>query len=256
MLFRSIFDLYGGDYGTYFIASFLSHGLDDTYLLDGETGAMRFDSSEFRRVLEMAKKYCVREDAVNPGRTLLEGKVLCNRLNISKPEDIALYRIYYGEDANYIGYPTKDGGAHFMESMGRPLAVRRTAAEEEKAAARAFISLCLSYEGQSKGAKDINSGLSVRRDVLEEQIAAMNEYTELCVSGFDQITLGDDLDIERDRQVLFDLVDQARPLTYFPEELGNIMREELEQYFAGTMTEDMLIDHLESRVGLYLGERN
>lgn len=77
-----------------------------------------------------------------------------------------------------------------MESMGRPLAVRRTAAEEEKAAARAFISLCLSYEGQSKGAKDINSGLSVRRDVLEEQIAAMNEYTELCVSGFDQITLG------------------------------------------------------------------
>ncbi len=253
---EAIFDLYGGDYGTYFIASFLSHGLDDTYLLDGETGAMRFDSSEFRRVLEMAKKYCVREDAVNPGRTLLEGKVLCNRLNISKPEDIALYRIYYGEDANYIGYPTKDGGAHFMESMGRPLAVRRTAAEEEKAAARAFISLCLSYEGQSKGAKDINSGLSVRRDVLEEQIAAMNEYTELCVSGFDQITLGDDLDIERDRQVLFDLVDQARPLTYFPEELGNIMREELEQYFAGTMTEDMLIDHLESRVGLYMGERN
>lgn len=45
-------------------------------------------------------------------------------------------------------------------------------------------------------------------------------------------------------------------MTYFPEELGNIMREELEQYFAGTMTEDMLIDHLESRVGLYLGERN
>ncbi len=254
---EAIFDVYGGgDWGAFFIMSFLSHGMDDTYLLDGETGTLRFDSDKFRRVLEMAKKYCVYEEAVNPGSSLLEGKVLCNRLSISKPEDIALYRICYGEDANYIGYPTKDGAAHFIESYGSPLAVRRTATEEEKAAAGAFISLCLSYEGQSQAAKAVNFGLSVRRDVLEEQIAAMNEHTELFASGLGQHTLGDDLDIELDRQTLLDMIDTARPWRSFPAELNDILFEELELYFSGTITEDMLIDHLESRVGLYLGERN
>ena len=34
-----------------------------------------------------------------------------------------------------------------------------------------------------------------------------------------------------------------------------ILSEERDLYFAGDITEDMLIDHLENRVGLYLGER-
>lgn len=122
--------------------------------------------------------------------------------------------------------------------------------------AAAFISLCLSYEGQSQAAKDLNFGLSVRRDVLEEQIAAMNEDTMVYVSGFDGITLGNDLDIERDRKTLLDMVATARPLKYFPVELRSIMFEELEQYFSGAISQDMVIDHLESRVGVYLGERN
>ena len=102
--------------------------------------------------------------------------------------------------------------------------------------AAAFISLCLSYEGQSQAAKDLNFGLSVRRDVLEEQIAAMNADTMVHVAGFDGITLGDDLDIERDRKTLLDMIATARPLKYFPVELRSIMFEELEQYFSGAIT--------------------
>lgn len=252
---EAIFNLYGGDYGTYFIMNFLSHGIDDTYLLDADAGTMNFDSSEFRRALELAKRYCVREEAVKPGRSLLEGKVFCNELSIRKPEELALYRICYGEDANYIGYPTKDGAAHFMESGGSPLAIRKTATQEEKEVAAAFISLCLSYEGQSEGTKDLNFGLSVRKDVLEEQITAMDEWTLAVAPGFDEITLGRDLNIDVDREILLDMIDKARPLRYFPMELRNIMFEELELYFSGTITEDMVIDNLESRVGLYLEER-
>lgn len=253
---EALFNLYGGDYGSYFIMSFLSHGIDDTYLLNAETGTTNFDSSGFRKVLEMAKRYCVREEMVSPGSSLLEGRVLCNELGINKPEELALYRVCYGEDANYIGYPTKDGAAHFIEGGGSPLAIRRTATEEEKKAAMAFVGLCLSYEGQSQAAKDLNFGLSVRSDVLEEQIASMNENTMVFVAGFDQITLGKDLNVELDRKTLLDMIDKAQPKRYFPVELRNIMYEELEQYFSGTITEDMLIDHLENRVGLYLGERN
>lgn len=252
---EAIFNLYGGDYGTYFIMNFISHGIDDNYLLDAASGTMNFDSRGFRRALELAKKYCVREEAVWPGRSLLEGKVLCNELTISKPETLALYRVCYGEDANYIGYPAKDGAVHFAEGEG-PLSIRRTASGEEKGIAAAFIRLCLSYEGQLQAEKDPNFDLSVRKDVLEEQIAAMNENTMVSAAGFGEIKLGDDLNIELDRKTLLDLIDKARPKKYFPVELRNILFEELEQYFAGAVTEDMVIDNLESRVGLYLGERN
>ena len=143
-----------------------------------------------------------------------------------------------------------------MERRSSPLAIRRTATDEEKEAAGAFISLCLSYEGQSQASNDLNFGLSVRKDVLEEQITAMDELTAVFEVGLGQFILGDDLNIELDRKTLLDMIDAARPLRYFPAELRNIMSEELGQYFSGTITEDMLIDHLESRVGLYLGERN
>ncbi len=252
---EAIFDYYGGNYGPYFIAHFFSHGMDDSYLLDVEAGTMNFDSSEFRRILALARQYCVREEGVKPGLSLLEGRVLCNVLNINKPEKLAAYRICYGEDANYIGYPTKDGAAHFIEGSS-PLAIRRTATEEEKAAASAFISFCLSYEGQMQAAKGDNFGLSVRRDVLEEQISAMDEHTAVYAYGFDTFLLGNDLNIALDRQTLLDMIDAAKPMKYFPTALENIFYEELEQYFSDTITEDMLIDHLMNRVGLYLEERN
>lgn len=251
---EAIFNLYGGDYGTYFIMYFISQGIEDNYLMDAEAGTTNFDSAGFRRALELAKKYCVREDVILPGRSVLSGKVLCNELTINKPYELALYRICYGEDVNYIGYPTKAGATHFISS-NFPLAIRRTASKEDKEIAGAFIEMCLSYEMQSNAADDLNFSLSVRRDVLEEQIADMNKSTTVSKAGFEPIVIGDDLNIELDGKTLHDLIDKAKPRRDFPVELRNILSEELELYFADEITEDMLIEHLESRVGIYLGER-
>lgn len=249
---EAIFNFYGKDYRSYFIVDLLSHGIDDAYFMDaGETS---FGSSGFHRVLELAEKYCINEEGVMPGGLMLEGKVLCNRVTINKPEQLAAYRICYGGNACFVGYPTKEGSTHFIYSAS-PLALRRTATAEEKAAAAAFLSFCLSYEGQIQASRDVNFGLSVRRDVLEEQIAAMDEWTDVFVPGFDQVKVGDDLDVERDREALLDMIDSARTGGYLPAELENILYEELDSYFSGTITEDMLIDHLENRVGLYLDER-
>lgn len=190
-------------------------------------------------------------------RSLLEeGKVLVNSVYIRSPQTVAGVRIYYGEDANCIGYPTKDGSAHYV-SGGAPLAIRRTATAEEKEVAVAFLSMLLSYEGQQLLAEDINFGMSVRRDMLEEQIAAMKEDTEVEMGDFPRISfsLGDQVDVERDRATLLHLIETAEPRRQLPGELDDILEEELEQYFNGIITEDMLIDHLESRVGLYLNER-
>ena len=233
----------------------LNHGLDDNYFIvpDEETGEMHFDSVRFRQILDLAEKYGDRAEGVAPGSSLLEGKTLCNILDILEPEDVAEYRLIYGEDVNYIGYPTKDGGTHYMRPSCM-LSIRRTATKEEKEAAAAFLALYLSYEGQVHAAKDINYNLSVRRDVLEEQIASMESRTYM--PGFGEISMGSKMDIERDRATLLDLIDRAKPVGAFPKELSNILYEEMELYLSGSITKDMLIEHLENRIELYLGEKN
>ncbi|MCM1027498.1 MAG: extracellular solute-binding protein [Roseburia sp.] len=251
---EAIFNTYGGDYGTYFITSFLSHGLEDNYLMDAETATTIFDSDEFRRILMLAKKYCLSKEAVNPGSSILEGKVFCNELGIMKPEDLALYRGVYGEDVNYIGYPTKDGAAHFIDGWS-PLAIRGTASREEKEIACAFLRFLLSRDVAREASTDSNYHLSVRKDVLEEQIAAMDEDTMTYISGFEQTRLGDLLNREADAKKLYELLEAAEPKKYYPKELREILFEELGLYFADSITEEMLIDHLQNRVGLFLAER-
>ena len=178
-----------------------------------EAGTTNFDSSEFRQALELAKKYFTSKEEVPYEKSMLEeGKVLVNRMSIAAPQDVAGIRIYYGEDANYIGYPTKDGSAHYITSRA-PLTIRRTATKEEKEVAIAFVSFLLSYEGQQLLAKGINFDMSVRKDMLEEQIASMNRSTEAQLGTFSRksIRLGDQVDIELDRSKLMHLIEIAEP---------------------------------------------
>ena len=250
---EAICDYYGGN-GMNDLFRLLIHGLDDNYFIipDEETGEMYFDSERLRQVMDLVEKYCIAEE-VEPGNSLLEGKTLCNVLTIRTPEEAAEYRLIYGEDANYIGYPAKDGGMHYMFPFGM-LSIRRTATKEEKEAAAAFLALHLSYEGQIHAAKAHTFQLSVRRDVLEEQIASMESRTYM--PGFGEISMGSKMDIERDRATLLDLIDRAKPVGAFPKELSNILYEEMELYLSGSITKDMLIEHLENRIELYLGEKN
>lgn len=247
--------IYNDGYGSYNLFTLLIHGLDDNYFIipDEETGAMRFGSARFRQILELEEMYEGSEEGVEPGKSMLEGKTLCNVLSIMEPEDVAEYRLIYGEDVNYIGYPARDGGTHYMYAPNK-LSIRRSAAKEEKEAAVAFLALYLSYEGQSHAAKDINFMLSVRRDVLEEQFVSAGSQMNMPVSSVEII--GDKMDIGKDSATLLDLIDKAKPDDTFPRELWNIIYEEREQYSSGSITKDMLIDHLENRIGLYLEERN
>ncbi|HBA50691.1 MAG TPA: hypothetical protein DCZ91_23420 [Lachnospiraceae bacterium] len=252
---EAVCNYYDRDNGATQLLSLLSHGLEDCYFIvtDEETGGLHFDSDRFRQVLELMGKYCSSEEGVLPGDSLLEGKTLCNILTVRRPEDIAGYRKIYGENAGFIGFPTKDGGIHQMQTSTM-LSIRKSAAKEEKEAAAAFLALYLSREAHVRAIKDATWGyhLSVRRDVLDEQIASMPTITSLYFFG--EVNMKDNMDIERDRATLLELIDGARPGSFF--EPRNILYEELDLYLAGDITEDMLIDHLENRLGLYLGERN
>lgn len=254
---EAIFNSYGEGYGTYFIEFFFIHGIDDSYFWDAEAGTTNFNSAEFRKVLEIAKKYVEDKGLIKDGmEKMLEGKVYCNEAYFQEVYHITMNRIIYGEKFHYIGYPTKNGAAHLIRTQD-PLAIRRTASEEEKLVAYAFLDFCLSYEGQRRATKIMDFLTSVRKDVLEEELnELMDEKIYVTVPSTNKlIPVKDCVDIEQDGMTLHELFDNARPWGFLPKELRNILEEELEQYFAGAITEDMVIDHLENRVGLYLKER-
>lgn len=253
---EAVFNSYEG-YGTHFITDFFIHGIDDSYFWDAEAGTTNFDSAEFRKVLVIAKKYVEDKGWVEDGvDKMLEGKVFCNESYFQEVYLITMYRVMYGENFRYIGYPTKDGAAHLIRTQD-PIAIRRTASEEEKLVAYAFLDYCLSYEGQRRATKIMEFLTSVRKDVLEEELnELMSERIYVTDPGSNKsVPVKDCMDREQDGKILHELYDNARAWGVLPDELFNILEEELEQYFAGAITEDMVIDHLENRVGLYLDER-
>lgn len=90
---------------------------------------------------------------------------------------------------------------------------------------------------------------------MEEQINRVNEYSSGRFLGH---AIGDQVDSELDKATLYGLLEKAeyeRDVAAMPRELYNIFSEELDLYLSGSQTEDMLIEHLENRVGLYLLEQ-
>ena len=240
--------------GWYFIVEFFIQSMEDNYFLDAETAATNFDSEEFRTILHLARDYCERKDFVNAVEGLEDGQVFCNVITITQPEQLALYRFAYGDRVNYIGFPSKNGARPVIRG-GDPMVMRKNATKEEKELAYAFLEILLSEEILSKATDDLNYKLSVRKDVLAEQLAGVGEWDMPYATGFEPISLEGAVDHGKDAELLYGLLEKAEPRTGFPRELSRLILEEVQSYLDGTVTEDIVIQNLTNRVGLYLEER-
>lgn len=241
--------------GYSFITRFFYHGLKEKYLFDAENCTTRFDSEEFRKLLRLARYFMEREHQ-GDSEDLRQGTSLCAVVSIQKPDDLACLRIWGGDKLRFIGYPSGEGSRHYIEG-GNPITVRVNATTEEKWLAHTFLRFLLSYDAQLEAVSAVsnyNYHMSVRKDVLEEQINRMDEYSYTSLHGFPQFYLENQVDKELDGVTLYGLLEKAEPEQYMPRELVNIFLEELDDYLSGNITENLLIEHLENRVGLYLSE--
>lgn len=236
-----------------FISRFLLHESEDNYFIDWEAKTTNFKEPKTREVLEAIKKYYSTSKGCKMGELLEEGGVLCNQVNIQRPEQLALYRMYYGEKLQYSGYPTKNGAKHYLVS-NQPITIRKNASKEEVIGACLFLQTLLSYEVQAEKIKNDMHNCSVRKDVLEEQLVAVNKDTNAYAMGIDQTRLGDSVDHDKDKETFYYLLENTTPKKYLPKELLNIFAEELGWYIEGEITVDMALEHLENRIQLYLDE--
>lgn len=236
-------------YGAPYLATYLfDHGYENSFFV--KDGKVTFDSAEFSELMSLIKE---KEDVEADENNSLLKQDFCDSLLLYNPVDLMKYRVNYGKDATIVGFPGRDGDVSLLHALSM-VAVRRNASKEEKEIAIGFIQQLLSYESQSEMVKDISSGMSVRKDVLEEQIdgvTADKVEASLNVSGF---IFDEDIDKEANGQKLYDLIENSIPCSFDFDEYKNILYEEFSAYFSDGITLDMMIDHLTSRVGIYLRE--
>lgn len=231
-------------------------GAGDTFFVNAETSDAVIDAERLRKVISLINQYG--PDRVASEEALAEfkaGKILCAPAVLSEPASLCQLKLMYGEQAKIAGYPHADGGASHLVSAGI-LAVRRNASEEEKKIASAFFQILFSYEVQLKTVDRLNNcSFSVRKDVLEEQIKMAKELEGVIFSIGGEEYRYDEIDVEELRKETFAMLDHSVPVPDRKSGYNDIIREELDSYFSGSVTEEMLIDHLNKRIGLYLKER-
>lgn len=246
-----------GENKTWAAITLLGRSMEDSYFVDAESGELYFDTEEFRKVLKWIDQYVTEQTPVPYVEGLREGEVLFNHFLILKPEDLIFYRKTYGDDANIVGFPGKNGSKNLLKSSNI-LAIRKTASDQDKEVAIEFAKMLLSYDMQLKMTRDCNFHFSVRTDVLEEQINAVKTgewvYVVSPLDSYQGFYI-EDPDNGKNGRELKELIEKSEPYYEDGDDYVNILEEELSEYFSGKITEDMLIDRLNSRVGLYLKEK-
>lgn len=237
------------------------NGVENSFYMDAESGKLKFDTEEFRTLLRLIDKYGP-EDRYGSGQSLVpyvkglrEGEVLCNLVFINSPRDLIFWRKTCGDYANIVGFPDNTGAKHRLVGA-HVLAIRKTASDADKAIAAEFAKMLLSYEVQHKMTRSYNFHLSVRTDVLEEQIHSMKKGDRVTISSVNAGDLAfylEEPDNEENGRVLKEILENSE--VFHDEGYKGILAEEFYSYFIGEITEDMLIDHLNNRVGLYLEEQ-
>ncbi|MCQ2538957.1 MAG: ABC transporter substrate-binding protein [Acetatifactor sp.] len=236
-----------------FIYNFFCQGIDKAYFTSNE-GSVSFDVDRFERAFKLALWQSDNHEIELPGESLLKDEVVCNRIRISRPEQLELYRLMYGETVNFIGYPTEEGAVHYIDSNA-PLCIRDTANAKEKEIACEFLNVLLSYDGQAEAINNTTMAFSVREDVIRKQFEQVGEETIVFALGFEETTLGKRVDMEKARNLFDRLIFHSEGRKRMPTEVSSIFIEELELLEGGVIDQNSMISHIDNRITLYLDER-
>ncbi len=238
--------------------------LGKSAFLDAEQAECRFDSEDFRSLLQFAASYPKEPDHnyIGPADGIVKDKVLLNQLYyINAYQDLQMYEAMYGGEMTLIGFPTAEGeGSGCAFSSDTAYAI--TSRSEHKEAAWAFLEYSLG--------RDVKNGLPTHRKKLLE-MADTTEYARdnqgFLLLGLDGLPLPqyDSINYdgwqyeyhpvtEEETAALLYLMDTAQAASPMDDTLWRIIVEEAGPYFQGQKTVEDTAAAIQSRAGVYLKE--
>lgn len=229
---------------------------DDSFFIDEKTGETRFESDDFDTMLAAIDALSPKGGEVRYFEGMESGEVLYNFVAINTPNDLFFWNEMSKQGIDIVGIP-KNNGAKNEICISHSLMIRKSASTEEKEIAMEFLKMLLSREMQLKMTRSPNFHLSIRNDVLAEQLRTVKKGDLISMSFFVTerdffVENPDYFEVESFwNKIMADSVSGIHADAGYK----SILNEEFEVYFRGNITRDMLKDHLENRVNLYLREQ-
>uniref|UniRef100_UPI004056340F ABC transporter substrate-binding protein n=1 Tax=Acetatifactor sp. TaxID=1872090 RepID=UPI004056340F len=235
--------------------------------IDVSTGKCSFDSQEFISILEYAKTlpaelaedYYNEDYWMNYESQYREDRAVLMQAHIASMRDMNMtMNGYFGEDVNFIGFPTATGnGSIIMGSESYVLSAKSKNLE----GAWDFLRYYLTEEYQ----KSLEWGFPVVKSVFDEKAkealarpywidenGEKVEYDNYFTINGESVIL-EPLNQEQLDQ-LIDVVTSANKRYYYNEDIQNIITEEAEAFFEGQKTAQEVVQIIQSRAQIFVDE--
>lgn len=230
----------------------LSLGYDE--FIDMENSTCSFDNQDFVDVLEFAAMFPEEfdwEEDVDETVLMNTGKVLLSTFYLSDFDEIQLYRVIFGGELTYIGYPTNEGNGallYFSDMMGI------TESCSDKEAAWSFMREF--YKEKSDEEIQYTWNFPVRKDDFDrfcELAMEDDEYGSSWGWGNFEAELG--AATQEDVDAVKDLVNNTTAVNgAVSDDILSIIEEDSAAYFAGQKSAEEVAETIQSRMQIYLSE--
>nr|WP_304578737.1 extracellular solute-binding protein [uncultured Acetatifactor sp.] len=248
------------------------------YFIDWSTGECRFDSEEFKDILNFANRFpeeydWEKEDVSTPNK-IQKGQVLLYEENIYDFNELQMCNEIFQGDASYIGYPTMDGSVGCMLSASQAYAI--TSKSGHKDGAWEFIEGFLTKEeNPDRGFSSIGfPTMKSKLNAMAADAVEVKYYTDengelyydengepIVMGGGSSISYGDGWSYEyriptqEEVDLALSLMEIAKPVSYSQgDEVLNIINEEAAPFYKGQKSVDEVASVIQSRIKIYVGE--
>ena len=240
---------------------------NDEAFVDYQMGSCRFDSPQFIKVLEFAKRFKgIKPFSGNTARALKEESLLLQEGFITDVYGYLVNKELFGEECVSIGYPTSDGSAGIY-LVGYDMAGISTRSKYKEGAWQFLETLYAAEEGKIF---HLSPHKEVMEKVYEDAMTPRYRYDSKgnimknekgepiqepkgefrYESAIVNVYAATAEEIEEIRSV----IDMARPVIPANQEIFTIICEEADSYFEGKKEAAEVAEIIQRRVQLYLDE--
>lgn len=255
---------------------------NEELFIDWSTGECRFDSEEFKRILQFVAS--LPDEADRNGEKLSEplriqkGEVLLSKALMYSFNSVQMYKALYRGDVEFIGYPTVNGDrGHFIFMTTQAYGI--TAKAEHKEIAWEFIESVLTQERRySKLGMGFYSQKSNLEALIWEELNSgymLDENGKLVLDGngepivntdFGTVSMGYGSNQEgwsytyrpstqEEIDMVLKVIDEASIKAENDDGIMSIISEEAEAFFVGQKTVDEAAALIQNRISIYVSER-
>lgn len=209
--------------------------------LDLVDASCDFDNEEFISILESAVQAGCYEATYDPNETgqqkVIRGKLICFFSGLMTGQDVAFDREECGQTLSYIGWPTVDGSNGTDIRLTQAIGINKATKNIE--GCWEFVKYLL------------------KNPILIDNASGMPTYAPLVSEDLEMLNSGEPKfkTTEEDMEIVINLAKESEQLTYYDEEVMNIILNESSAFIQGNTSASETAKCIQSRVSLYMKEQ-